>query len=156
MIGDSIVPKRTRRIPPHLDLVPMIDTILTLLLFFAVAIMLVGGRAAIPVHLPSAQSAEPVHQRVILMLPFGKPVQVNGKDVTTDQIGAALKQAAGGNLDTQIVVMADEKVPYAQLVAVIDQARLADFTRIALATAPAGARGQVSGVREELHPGAAR
>jgi biopolymer transport protein ExbD len=136
MSGDTIFPKRTRRIPPHLDLVPMIDTILTLLLFFAVAIMLVVGRAAMSVHLPSAQTSEPVSERVILMLAPGQPVQVNGTPVDIKQLGTELKRAANGNLDTQVVVMADSKVQYSQLVSAIDEVRLADFTRIALATSP--------------------
>lgn len=136
MRSDSIFPKRTRRIPPHLDLVPMIDTILTLLLFFAVAIMLVGGRVAVPMDLPSAQSSEPVSERVILALTPGQPVQVNGKPVGTKEIGPELKTQTRGNLDTQIVIMADSKVPYSQLVSTLDEVRLANFTQIALATKP--------------------
>jgi biopolymer transport protein ExbD len=96
----------------------------------------VGARSAMPVHLPSAQTARPVNERVVLTLLPGRATQVNGNATVLNQLGAAIKQAAKGNLDTQVVVVADEKVPYAQLIAVLDSVRLAKFNRIALAANP--------------------
>jgi hypothetical protein len=47
-----------------------------------------------------------------------------------------LNKITGGNLDSQIVVMADEQVPYRDLVSALDQVRLASYHRIALAATP--------------------
>ena len=133
MNGEFALPRRRRRVRPYLDLTAMIDTVFNLLIFFAVTTSFVGARSGLPMRLPSARTAQPVPERVVLTLLPGHPVQVNGQAVALEQVGAALKRAAEGNLDTQVVVAADEKVPYSQLVAALDQVRLADFSRIALA-----------------------
>jgi biopolymer transport protein ExbD len=136
MKNEFTLPRRRRRIRPYLDLVPMIDTVFTLLLFFAVAIMIAGPRSAIPVNLPKAQSTQRIQERVVLMLSVGKPIQVNGKDTTIQALGAELKKVSAGNLDTQVVVLADRKVPYSDLVAALDETRMAGFHRIALGASP--------------------
>jgi len=136
MSTEFVLPRRRRRIRPYLDLTAMIDTVFNLLIFFAVTMTYVGARSAIPMQLPSAQTAQRVAERVVLTLLPDRPAQVNGQEVGFDQLGAALEQAAKGNLDAQVVVVADQKVSYSQLVAVLDEARLANFSRIALAAAP--------------------
>jgi biopolymer transport protein ExbD len=114
----------------------LIDTVFNLLIFFAVASTLVGARAGMEVRLPKAATTQPVKDRVVLTLLPGRPVQVNGTPVATEQIGSALNRLTGGDLDSQIVVMADEKVSYDELVTALDQVRLADYHRIALAASP--------------------
>jgi biopolymer transport protein ExbD len=131
-----ILPRRRRRLRPYLDLTAMIDTVFNLLIFFAVASTFVGARAGIDLRLPTAETAQPIPERVVLTLMPGQPVQIDGAEVTPDQIGPALKRATNGDLDAQIVVLADSRVPYEQLVTALDQVRLADYHRIALAAAP--------------------
>ena len=136
MSQEFVLPRRRRRIRPYLDLTAMIDTVFNLLIFFAVASSFVGARTGLPLRLPSAQTAQPVPERVVLNLLPGQPVQVNGQPVAAGQIGAALDRATGGDHEAQVVVMADRDVPYAELVAALDQVRLAEYHRIALAAEP--------------------
>jgi len=133
MNQEFVLPRRRRRIRPYLDLTAMIDTVFNLLIFFAVASTLVGARTGLPLKLPSAKSVQPIPERVVLHLLPGKPVQVNGQAVVPDQIGPALDRATGADRDAQVVIVADEKVPYSELVAALDRVRLADYHRIALA-----------------------
>jgi len=131
-----VLPRRRRRITPYLDLTAMIDTVFNLLIFFAVASTFVGARSGIDMRLPTAETTTRVPDRVLMTLLPGQPVQVNGAPVPADRIGEALLKATADDTDAQIVVMADRDVPYSQLVTALDQARLADFHRIALAAAP--------------------
>jgi biopolymer transport protein ExbD len=128
-----ILPRRRRRIRPYLDLTAMIDTVFNLLIFFAVASSFVGARAGIDLRLPSAKTAQPVPERVVLTLMPGQPIQVDGRTVLHEEIGPEITRLTGGDLDTQIVVMADARVPYEELVAALDEVRLAKYHRIALA-----------------------
>jgi biopolymer transport protein ExbD len=130
------LPRRRHRITPYLDLTAMIDTVFNLLIFFAVASTFVGARSGIDMRLPTAETTTRVPDRVLMTLLPGQPVQVNGTAVPPEQIGEALRRATGNDTDAQIVVMADRDVPYSQLVTALDQARLADYHRIALAAAP--------------------
>ena len=137
MNPEFLIPRRRRRIRPYLDLTAMIDTVFNLLIFFAVASSFVGARTGLPLKLPSAQTAQAIHERVVLNLLPGQPVQVNGQSVTLDQIGPAIHRATGADREAQVVVVADQNVPYSELVAALDQVRLADYYRIALAAVPA-------------------
>jgi biopolymer transport protein ExbD len=128
-----VLPRRRRRLRPYLDLTAMIDTVFNLLIFFAVASSFAGARMGLPLRLPSAQSAQPVPERVVVTLRPGEPAHVNGQPVAAGEIGAALDRASGARSDAQVVVLADEKVAYAQLVAALDEVRLANYNRIALA-----------------------
>jgi len=131
-----VLPRRRRNLRPYLDLTAMIDTVFNLLIFFAVASTLVGSRAGIKMELPAAKTTQPVPERIVLALMPGQQPQVNGMEVPLAQLGTALDEAAGGNLQTQIVVMADKRVDYGALVGALDQARTAGYYRIALAAAP--------------------
>ncbi len=136
MNQEFVLPRRPRRIRPYLDLTAMIDTVFNLLIFFAVASTFVGTTSGIDLRLPTAETAQPVPERVVLTLLPGQPVQVDGAAVPTDQIGAAVDRATGGDREAQVVVMADSRVSYEQLVSALDQVRLAKYHRIALAAAP--------------------
>ena len=127
------LPIRRRRVRPYLDLTAMLDTVFNLLIFFAVASTFVGARTGLPLRLPSATTAQPVPERVALTLTPDRPAQVNGQPVARGRIAAALDRATGADRDSQVVVLADERVPYSQLVAALDEVRLADYHRIALA-----------------------
>jgi biopolymer transport protein ExbD len=132
-----LIPRRRRRIRPYLDLTAMIDTVFNLLIFFAVASTFAGVRTGLPLQLPRAATAQPVPERVIVTLLPDRPAHVDGQEVSAGQIGAALNRVTGGELDSQVVVMADEKVPYSQLIGCLDEVRLASYHRIALAATPA-------------------
>ena len=137
MSQEFILPRRRRRMRPYLDLTAMIDTVFNLLIFFAIASTLVGKpHAGMNLRLPKAATTEPVQSRVVLALQPGKPVHLNGSPVAAGQLGPALTRITDGNLDSQVVVMADERVPYRDLVEALDQVRLADYHRISLAASP--------------------
>jgi len=137
MSQEFALPRRRRRIRPYLDLTAMIDTVFNLLIFFAVASTLVGKpQAGMNLRLPKAETAQPVENRVVLALQTGQPIRLNGSPIATDQIGPSLNTITGGNLESQSVVMADERVPYRDLVSALDEVRLASYHRIALAASP--------------------
>ena len=142
MATEFLLPRRRRRIRPYLDLTAMIDTVFNLLIFFAVATTLSGGRMGIAMQLPNAKTAQPVSERVVLALAPGQLPQINGREVVVAEIGPVLNEVTEGNLDTQVVVMADKAVPYEGLVQALDEARAAGYHRIALAAAPQPAEDQ--------------
>ncbi len=140
MATEFLLPRRRRRIRPYLDLTAMIDTVFNLLIFFAVATTLTGGRVGIAMQLPSAKTAQPVSERVVLTLQPEQRPQINGREVAVAEIGPVLNEVTGGNFDSQVVVMASKAVSYESLVQALDEARLAGYHRIALAASPESAK----------------
>jgi len=132
-----VLPRRRHRIRPYFDLTAMIDTVFNLLIFFAVLATFTGAtRHGLPLQLPRAKTAAPVSDRAVLALLPGRLPQVNGLEVTPDRIPEALGKVTGHNLEAQVVVMPDKRIPYSDLVAALDRVRGAGYHRIALATAP--------------------
>lgn len=136
MNREIILPRRRKRLRPYLDLTAMIDTVFNLLIFFAVTMSIAGAQHGIAMDLPSARTARPVLDRVVLALRPDRPPEINGQVVAVRGIGRALDDVTRGAHETQVVVMADRRVLYNDLVAALDQAREAGFHRLALATAP--------------------
>ncbi len=134
--GGSLLPRGRRRLRPYLDLTAMIDAVFILLIFFAVTTTFAGARTGLALKLPSAKTASPVPTRVSITLLPGQPARVGGRVVTAGRLGQAVTEAAKGDTDAQIVVAADEKVPYSQLVEALDEVRASGFHRIALAANP--------------------
>lgn len=128
----------------------MIDTVFNLLIFFAVISTFAGngGKHGIQMDLPKANTTQPVIDRVVLALMPGHLPQVNGREVPMEGIGTALNEVTRGEVETQIVVMADKGVVYATLVAALDRVREAGYHRIALAAAP----GQQQASAQGQHP----
>ncbi len=131
--GGSLLPRGRRRLRPYLDLTAMIDAVFILLIFFAVTTTFAGARAGLPLKLPSAKTARPVPTRVVVTLFPGQPARVGEETVAKDELGRAVKAAAKGDTEAQVVVVADEKV---SLVGVLDEVRASGFHRIALAATP--------------------
>ncbi len=132
-----VLPRRRQRTRPYFDMTAMIDTVFNLLIFFAVLATFTGAtRHGLPMQLPSAKSAAPVSDRAVLALLPGRPPQINGLEITADQIPDTFGKVTGHNLDAQVVVMPDKRVLYAELVAAMDRVRGAGYHRIALATLP--------------------
>jgi biopolymer transport protein ExbD len=133
-------PLATRRLQnrPLLDLVPLIDIVFQLVLFFLVSTSLVQ-REVFPLRLPAAESAETGRTAALAIeLDAGGTISMNGLPVGPEALDAALAQAAadqgGGTADSplSLLLRADERVPYGEVARVMDAARLAGFTAIEL------------------------
>src|SRR5579862_9557032 len=131
--------KRTK-----IEIIPMIDTMFFLLVFFMLSSLALTRMNGLPVNLPQASSA-PKQPPVDLTITIDKLQQVfvNKQMVAPDQVGQELlKQAGDADLSqTSVVINADKTVPHGLVVQCIDEARNAGISKFAIATEPEGAGG---------------
>ncbi len=132
---------RRRAAAGFIDMTPVVDTIFNLLIFFALSMNFLTN-PGITVDLPGAAAPELASEDrdiTIAVTPDGT-VRLDGAPVTLEVLGARLRAAAAGRRDAQVWIRADRRVPHGVVVAVMDAARAAGVTRLAIMTRREGAR----------------
>jgi biopolymer transport protein ExbD len=128
--------KRTK-----IEIIPMIDTMFFLLVFFMLSSLALTRLNGLPVNLPRA-SAAPKQAPTDLTITIDKHEQIyiNKEPVTPENLAQKLVEKAGGpNVDlanASVIINADLSVPHGLVVKCIDEARGVGITRFSIATAP--------------------
>src|SRR4051812_23956271 len=127
---------RTRSIKrARIEIIPMIDVIFFLLVFFMVSSLALTKINSMPVSLPKTSSApEAIRQNIILTLRKNGEMFVNKAPVTLATLGQHLAYEMHDNPQEIVVVNADEGVDYGMVVKAMDRARHIGVRKFALAT----------------------
>ena len=120
-----------------IDVTPFLDTIFNLLIFFALSLNFISN-PGIKVDLPKSSAKEIARKvkDITVLITAKREVYVNDKQVQVDALPALLKETAKGNEKTQVLIQADQSVPHGLVVTVMDAARSAGLTRLAIITQP--------------------
>ena len=128
---------RPRRKPAggFIDMTPVVDTIFNLLIFFALSMNFLAN-PGITVDLPDASAPQVEREDGdirVAVTPAGG-IRLDGAPVTLGALGARLRELAAERRDPQVLIRADRRVPHGLVVAVMDAARSAGLTRLAIMT----------------------
>jgi len=118
-----------------LDITPIVDTVFNLLIFFALSLNFIVT-PGIKVNLPDAVTEEIIREReeVIIVIDKNDSIFINGNPVSIDQITSVLTKSAQKNKDTMVIIQADQEVSHGKVVRMMDTAKRAGLTRLAIAT----------------------
>jgi biopolymer transport protein ExbD len=130
------VPRRLIK-KARIEIIPMIDTIFFLLVFFMISTLSMSHYGGLPVNLPKAASGTqaPSESAAVTISADGK-VTVDKQPISIDQIGELLKARLMKNPEILVLINADERVEHGLVVDVMDQARQAGVTKMAIAVKP--------------------
>ncbi|NKF23786.1 ExbD/TolR family protein [Solimonas marina] len=119
-----------------IDLAPMLDFVLNLLIFFIITNTFVS-EAGIHVDRPAATTAVKQERANVLVAvaPNGE-VWTNGQRVDIRALRANLQKRRQENPNAAVIVQADRDARAGLVVEVMDQARLAGFKDVAIAATP--------------------
>ncbi|MDR3691471.1 MAG: biopolymer transporter ExbD [Fimbriimonas sp.] len=134
--------KRTK-----IEIIPMIDTMFFLLVFFMLSSLSLTNLMGMPVNLPkSSNSLKQNKLDFTVSVDKSGNVFVNKTPVSPDDVGNELLTLAGGPKadlsEASVVINADEGVPYGLVIRCIDQARGVGVTHFPLATSPQDVKGK--------------
>jgi biopolymer transport protein ExbD len=118
------------------NMTPLIDVALVLVIIMLVTAPMLSV-ADLPVNLPQAATREAENERnVSVTLGADGRLAVDEQVVAVDALVVTLQKrlAERGNRDVLVVVRADSGAPYASVKRLLEQARAAGATRIAIAT----------------------
>jgi biopolymer transport protein ExbD len=127
-----------RREDPELNLIPLIDVLLVILIFLMVTTTY-AKFSELQINLPEASGAAPTDKPVILNVAVDSAGHyvVNNRRITfTDAtvFSGALQQAAGGAKDPVVNISADAGATHQSVVNIMEAARLAGYSHITFTT----------------------
>ncbi len=119
----------------HLDITPIVDTVFNLLIFFALSLNFIVT-PGIKVNLPESSTEEIIREKdeIVIVIKQGNEIFINNSLVSIEQLFLILSESAQRNRETLIIIQADQEVSHGRVVKVMDTAKRAGLTRLAIAT----------------------
>lgn len=128
---------RTRE-EPEINLIPMIDVLLVILIFMMVTTTY-ARLSELQINLPQASGDQATAQadQLTVSVDASEHYAINSEVTAFTDVSAlaqALTKAAGGRKDPVIVINADAKAPHQSVINIMEAARIAGYARITFTT----------------------
>ena len=128
----SLAKKKAR-----IEIIPMIDTMFFLLVFFMIATLSMTMQHGMPVNLPEAESAtESVPEQISITLTDKGTLYLNKEAISLIDLEPRLKNLLQVKDKVSVVINADEAVVHGRVIAIMDAVRKIGITDMAIATKP--------------------
>jgi biopolymer transport protein ExbD len=131
------------RVPRHeqpkarIEIIPMIDVIFFLLVFFMVSTLSMTINRGLPVNLPAAATSQKeVRENLNLTLTQEGEMFLNKEPIALQDLGPRVRAALAGEPELMVIMNADGDVRHHAVVEVMDELRLAGVARLAIAVRP--------------------
>ena len=144
----------------EINITPLTDVFLVMLIIFMVSALAVQVEArqekkkanvqaeqaeiekksGLKVNLPSGQAQEidPSKASLVLVIPITGDINVGGKAIKDSDIDNLMRAAFARDKNTQVVLKADKGVQHGRVVNIMERAKQAGLTRLAIGTSGGG------------------
>ncbi len=124
---------RPTRKKARIEMLPLIDIVFLLLVFFIYAMLSMAVHRGFKVELPLSSSAE-IDPRALLSVTVRESgeIYVDETLTTLEDLPEQLRGKAGGLDDPEILLFGERKLSYEQLFGVLDSIRASGISRISL------------------------
>ena len=120
----------------RVEIIPMIDVMLFLLVFFIIVTLQMIPDAGVKMQLPvSSQTHHLKHPKFTMNILKDGTIKVKNQIMTADQL-SAMFAADGDPAKTQVTIAASKHVAFQHFITVMDAARKAHVTSIGIAAQP--------------------
>ncbi|MBX3443814.1 MAG: biopolymer transporter ExbD [Planctomyces sp.] len=122
---------------PQLNLTPMIDVVLQLVIFFMVGTQFVDSERKYDINLPLVTDAQPLTERpdeIVINISKTGDVSLGAEPVDEQSLLTRLREAQQRYADQAVVIRGDMECVYQTVVTVLDVCKLANISHIQVAT----------------------
>ncbi len=118
---------------PRIEMLPLIDIVFLLLVFFIYAMLSMAVHRGLPVELPLSTTAE-IDKKLILSVSIeaDETVYVDKERVALENLTQVLQSKAGHTREPGVLIFADRSLRYQMIYKVLDKIRQAGLSRISL------------------------
>jgi biopolymer transport protein ExbD len=118
----------------HIDVVPMVDCMLVLVIFLMVSSVFVAA-PGVEVERPDVSGGETVNSNVLLVaITADDRIFFDGQEVRLDQVAALVKQASFSS-DQALIIQADKRTSHGMFAQVYAEGKKAGIANVQFATA---------------------
>ncbi len=123
----------------EINVTPMVDVMLVLLIIFMVTTPLI--QQGVKVNLPETKAApvEASDKKLVLSIDVSKRVFIGEVEIKLEELEEKLKTNAKAQADKELYLHADRDLPYGIVVDVMASAQRAGITNVGMITDPMGA-----------------
>ena len=128
--------QQTQRKKARIEIIPMIDVMMFLLVFFVLISVNVIPALGIKTQQPNSSQVQQLKSKdVQVVVTLGKEnvIQVDGKDVTLQNLSTAVKNKAGQSDQIAVIVNSDKGAEVQTLVDVMDEIKKSGIGKVSLA-----------------------
>lgn len=120
----------------RIEIIPMIDVMMFLLVFFVLISLNVIPALGIKTQLPGAAHAQQLkpQNKAVITLGLNDRLQLDGQDLAEDALVAQLKALENTSEKLVIILNSDQDVEVGRLVAVMDLLKSNGFSSVSIAT----------------------
>ena len=126
----------------EINVVPLVDVMLVLLVIFMVAAPMM--QQGFPVQLPQARRATAVSEPVTVTVPIGFRrdgiVRIGAEPVKLDVLPERIKQALYGQAQQNVILAGDANITYGELMMIFDQLKAGGVKNVAMQAQPVSGR----------------
>jgi biopolymer transport protein ExbD len=121
----------------RIEMIPLMDMLFLLLVFFMYAMLSMTVHRGIPVFLPASQAAETTQDTPLtITVKMDGSVYLNRAAVALEDLTAALTARAQAEVAPGVLLFADRNLSYQNLFEVLDRIRAAGLSRVSLQAEP--------------------
>ena len=128
---------RLERKSARIELIPLVDIIFLLLVFFIYSMLSMAVYKGIPVMLPQAETVESTKEEAVFITVDKKGnVFVNKVLTDREELLGRLRREQAAFPEKTAIISADGDAPYRAFVDVLDKVRLAGFKKVSIEAQP--------------------
>ncbi|MEX0829481.1 MAG: biopolymer transporter ExbD [Nitrospirales bacterium] len=121
----------------RIEIIPMIDTMFFLLVFFMIATLSMTLQRGMPVNLPEAESStDKIQEEVSLSITKDGTIFFNKEQIPLGKLESRLTDVRQRDPDPNVIINADESIHHGLVIQVMDKVRVSGITSMNIATQP--------------------
>ncbi len=128
---------RHRRFLAEINVIPLVDVVLVLLIIFMITAPMLYRGMDIKLPTSTSNTIKP-EERLVLTIERDRTLYLDKDPVGVEQLEARLRAARLRNADVAVYLRADRDVPYGTVVQVMDGVKRAGIEKLGMVTEPAG------------------
>ena len=123
----------------RIEMLPLIDIVFLLLVFFIYAMLSMAVHRGLPVILPTSSTSK-IEKDLVLSITVKSDgtIYVDKEQTGLEDLPEALKKKTKGDTKPGVMLFADSSLLYQELFRVLDQIRIAGISRVSLQAEAAG------------------
>ena len=120
-------------LPPRINILPMIDVIFAILVFFIVSSLYLTRSEGLPVNLPRASTTQVQKDtQIVVSIDELGELSINSESIQIEQLETEIKNLMSAD-STTVIINADRTVEHGNVVEVIDRLRQIPDVQLAIA-----------------------